>query len=60
LSAVDILLSFPLLAARDRKLFSTTTYPKLTAYTKKIETQEGYLRSIKKAEELTGEKYSVV
>lgn len=55
LSAVDILLSFPLTAAMSRHGFDK--YPKLKAYTEKIQQEPGHLRSIKKIEEITGEKY---
>ena len=46
LTAADILMSFPLIAAQ-RKIDSTA-YPTLRAYIKLLEQNEVYLRSIKK------------
>lgn len=54
LTAADILMSFPLIMGR-RKQAEIGSFPKLEAYSKKLEQNEMYLRSIKKVEEVTGE-----
>ena len=55
LTSADILLSFPLVAGKDR--IPTASYPKLKAYIERLENHPGYLRSVKKVEEVTGEPY---
>lgn len=60
LTAADILMSFPLMAAKKREKFDTEKYPKMTAYVGVLEAEEVYQRSIMKAEEATGEEYVVV
>lgn len=57
LTAVDILLSFPLLAAVKGEYLVKSNYPKLSAYLDMIEASEGYKGAVKKTEELTGEPY---
>ena len=56
LTAADILMSFPLIAAKSR--LNMKTYPKLNEYIKLLETSAGYASSVKKLEELTGEPFS--
>ncbi|WPH03483.1 Hypothetical protein R9X50_00636300 [Acrodontium crateriforme] len=52
LMASDILMSFPLIACKDK--IDTSKYPKLTAYIQRLESNEVYIRSTKKIEELSG------
>ena len=56
LTAADILMSFPLLAAGKRKL-DGAAYPKLREYVNMLEKHEVYQRSVKKAEEASGEPF---
>lgn len=55
LTAADILMSFPLIAGKSK--IDATKFPKLTALIKRYEEHPGYLASIKKIEEVTGEKF---
>ena len=56
LTAADILMSFPLQAGqRVLKQINANDYPKLNAYVNKLDSMEGYKRSVKKIEEITGE-----
>lgn len=57
LTAADILLSFPVIAAAGRHGFDK--YPKLNAYAQKLQKEPVYLRAIEKIEKVTGEKYVV-
>lgn len=60
LSGADILISFPILALKERAgLDLTTSYPKVSAYINQYETIPSYNAAIKRVEEQTGEKYSV-
>lgn len=54
ITAADILMSFPLIEGK-AKVAEVGSFPKLQAYTKKLEENEVYRRSIKKIEEVTGE-----
>lgn len=47
-------MSFPLIMGK-KKQTEIGSFPKLEAYTKKLEQNEVYLRSVKKIEEVTGE-----
>jgi len=61
LTAVDILMSFPLQAGQKRlKIINATDYPKLNAYVNKLEGLEGYKRSVEKIEKETGESYFTI
>lgn len=60
LSAVDILMSFPMIAAKSRAGVTQEAYPTLFAYITRIEENEGYKKSIKKIEELTGEPFNPI
>lgn len=60
LTAADILMSFPLIAAKSRKKFEKAQFPKLAAYTESLESQEGYQASVKKIEEVSGETFSAL
>ena len=55
LTAADILMSFPIIAASEK--MDAEKYPKLKAYAAKLKAHEGYVGSIKKIEELTGMPY---
>lgn len=55
LTAADILMSFPLIAGKSK--IDSTKFPKLTALIKRFEEHPGYLASIKRIEEVTGEKF---
>ena len=54
-------MSFPLLACKNATQMGVdiSGYPKLVAYVERLEKMEGYQRSIKVAEEKTGEEYSL-
>jgi glutathione S-transferase len=61
LTAVDILMSFPLQAGQKRlKMINATDYPKLNAYVNKLESMDGYKRSVERIEKETGESYSTM
>lgn len=55
LTGADILISFPLFVGRGK--IDKAAYPKLHAYIDLLENNEGYKRSIKKVEEVTGEPF---
>lgn len=57
LTAADIMLSFPLTAGKS--YITKTDFPKLAAYVETLQTNEGYIRAVKKVEATTGEKYEV-
>jgi glutathione S-transferase len=52
LTAADILMSFPIIAASGK--VDAQKYPKLKAYAAKLEAHPGYVNCVKKIEELTG------
>ncbi|RSL97455.1 hypothetical protein CEP52_010902 [Fusarium oligoseptatum] len=62
LSAADILMSFPLIAAQGRlDEFGSweggswrDEFPKVAAYVKRLEAEEGYVRSVEKVKEIDG------
>lgn len=63
LTAADILMSFPLLASRGGRLQDighweggcwTSEFPRVAAYAERLESEEGYKRSVRKVEELDG------
>lgn len=55
LTAADILISFPLIAAKGRGgLLPKEKYPALRAYVDMLEEEEGYKKSIAKVEEVDG------
>lgn len=56
LTAADILMSFPLVAGKDK--IDRAAYPKLAAYGDMLGSHEGYERSVKKIEEVSGEPFS--
>jgi glutathione S-transferase len=60
LTGADILMSFPLIAAKISKKFDKPTHPKLSAYIDLLESSEGYKISVKKIEELTGEPFKAL
>lgn len=53
LSAVDILLSFPLIAASSRVPLGDK-YPLVIKYVERIQKEEGYQKAVKKVEEIEG------
>ncbi|KAI5457838.1 hypothetical protein BGZ63DRAFT_416920 [Mariannaea sp. PMI_226] len=63
LTAVDILMSFPLIAAKDKMdSFGAfvggswkTEFPKLAEYVTRIEAEEGYKKSVEKIKEIEGD-----
>ncbi|KAF2216188.1 hypothetical protein CERZMDRAFT_104646 [Cercospora zeae-maydis SCOH1-5] len=55
LTAADIIMSFPLIAGKSK--IDAKKFPKLTALVKRYEEQPGYLASIKKIEDVSGEKF---
>nr|POF00728.1 glutathione s-transferase 1 [Quercus suber] len=55
LTAADIMMSFPLIAGKS--YITKSEYPKLAAYVEMLESQPGYVRSVKKIENLSGEKF---
>jgi glutathione S-transferase len=57
LTAADILMSYPIIAASDK--FDATKHPKLKAYAARIKDHEGNVGAIKKIEELTGMPYQM-
>jgi glutathione S-transferase len=58
ITSADILMSFPLIAVKEK--VDANSYPKLTAYTKLLEENDVYQRSVKKVEEITGKPFKVV
>jgi len=61
LTAVDILMSFPLQAGQKRlKMINATDYPKLDAYVNKLESMDGCKRSVERIEKETGESYTTM
>ncbi|KAI4781116.1 hypothetical protein E4T52_04017 [Aureobasidium sp. EXF-3400] len=61
LTAVDILMSFPLQAGQKRlKIINATDYPKLNAYVDKLEGMDGFKRSVERIEKETGESYTTM
>lgn len=62
LTAADILMSFPLLAVRSGgiDIIDMKTYPKLEAYVTRLENMESYKRSVKIAEEKSGDKFTLL
>ena len=58
LTAADILMSFPLIAGKSK--VDAQAYPVLTEYTKRLEQNEVYQRSIRKIEEISEEPVKAV
>lgn len=54
LSAADILMSFPMIAAMNRLEASTEKYPKVKAYAEKLEATQGYKKAAAKIEQVEG------
>lgn len=50
---------FPLEAALAGRGLSLEKYPKIATYVNLLHEREAYIRSVKKVEEATGEKYSI-
>ena len=54
LTGADILMSFPLLAAKGRAGLYKEKYPKLWAYSERLEALEGYKRAVQKIIDVEG------
>lgn len=59
LTAADILMSFPLIAAFQR-VIQKDKYPLLAKYVERIQAMDGYQRAVKKVEEIDGKPYRAV
>jgi glutathione S-transferase len=59
LSAADILMGFPILAALEVAI-SKEEYPRLAAYVGHLQAVEGYKRAIKRVEEAEGVPYQLM
>lgn len=55
LTAADVMMSFPLIFGQQH--FEKQKFPALAAYVKLLEESEGYKASVRKIEEVTGEKF---
>ena len=54
LTGADIMMSFPLGAAKGRAGFSKEKHPKLWAYVERLESMEGYKKAVKKIVDVNG------
>lgn len=54
LTGADILLSFPLNAAKDRAGLTKEKYPKLWTYVERLEATESYKRAVQKINDVQG------
>ena len=54
LTGADILMSFPLAAAKGRSNFSKEKHPKLWEYVEKLQEREGYKKAIQKIVDVDG------
>ncbi|QKX61558.1 uncharacterized protein TRUGW13939_08710 [Talaromyces rugulosus] len=54
-NAADILMSFPVIAATNRGIYSKTDCPELVAYADRLEKDAGYQKAVKKIEEVEGQ-----
>ena len=55
LTAADILMSYPLIAGKSK--IDRAQYPKLAGYSDMLASDEGYVASTKKVEEISGEPF---
>ncbi|KAJ8065261.1 hypothetical protein OCU04_005959 [Sclerotinia nivalis] len=55
LTGADILMSFPLVAAKQRAGLTKEKYPELFAYVERLENEDGYKRAVEKIVEIEGE-----
>ncbi|KAB8295775.1 hypothetical protein EYC80_008598 [Monilinia laxa] len=55
LTGADILMSFPLVAAKQRAGLTKESYPELFEYVERLEGEEGYKRAVEKIVEIEGE-----
>ncbi|ATZ54211.1 Bcgst12 [Botrytis cinerea B05.10] len=55
LTGADILMSFPLVAAKQRAGLTEDKYPELFAYTERLENEAGYKRAVEKIVDIEGE-----
>ena len=54
LTGADILMSFPMGAAKGRSTFSKENYPKLWAYVDRLEALDGYKKAVQKIIDIEG------
>jgi glutathione S-transferase len=54
-NAADMLMSFPVIAATGREVYSKTDCPELVAYAGRLEKDPGYQKAVKKIEEVEGQ-----
>lgn len=54
LTGADIMMSFPLTAAKGRTAFTKETHPKLWAYVERLQARESYRRAVQKIIEIEG------
>lgn len=54
-----MMLSFPLIAGRERAGISEATYPKLSSYLDRLQEEKGYLVAVEKIKEIDG-KYEIM
>lgn len=59
MTAVDIMMSFPLTAAAAR-VPDVKKYPLIAAYVERVQKVEGYKRAVRKVEEVEGEEFKVI
>ncbi|KAM0794536.1 hypothetical protein BDR22DRAFT_875415 [Usnea florida] len=59
LTGADIMMSFPLAAAKLKSLFTEKEHPKLCAYVEKLEAMEAYKKAVQKIVEVEG-KYEII
>ncbi|KAK4988045.1 bifunctional glutathione transferase/peroxidase [Elasticomyces elasticus] len=57
LTGADILMSFPLMAAKSRSMLKAEQYPKLFAYVEMLEGLDGYKKAAEKIEDMTKEPF---
>lgn len=54
-NAADMLMSFPVIAATQREVYSKTDCPNLVSYADRLSKAEGYQKAVKKIEEVEGQ-----
>ena len=55
LTGADIIMSFPLIAAKQRAGLTREKYPELFEYTERLENEAGYKKAVEKIIEIEGE-----
>lgn len=59
LTGADIMMSFPLAAAKSKSFFTAKEHPKLCAYVERMEAMEAYKKAVQKIVEVEG-KYEII